>query len=143
MGPFIEPLGRGFSIELLSSITRVKSSWYAQGGLGEGGGGEGGGGGCDGGGDGGGGSVGDGEGGGGECEGGGGEGDIHPLHWRTSWSCWQNSWRTAASSTAWRFSMATRSADHGSVAAPTQSSTQKAVSHLSRLGRTTCGVAMG
>jgi len=62
LGPSIEPLGRGFFIEPLSSITRAKSSWYAQGGLGEGGGGEGEGGG------------GLGEGGGGEGEGGGGEG---------------------------------------------------------------------
>ena len=43
-------------IEPLSSITREKSTWYAQGGLGEGGGGEG-------------------DGGGGEGDGGGGEGD--------------------------------------------------------------------
>jgi hypothetical protein len=48
-----------FFIEPLSSITREKSTWYAQGGLGDGGGGDGGGG----------------EGGGGEGDGGGGEGD--------------------------------------------------------------------
>ena len=78
-GPSIEPLGLGLFIEPLSSITRAKSSWYAQGGLGEGGGGEGdGGGGLGGGGDGdGGGGLGDGGGGlggGGEGEGGGGDG---------------------------------------------------------------------
>ena len=49
-------------IEPLSSITREKSTWYAQGGLGEGGGGEGDGGG------------GLGDGGGGDGDGGGGEG---------------------------------------------------------------------
>jgi hypothetical protein len=57
-------------IEPLSSITREKSTWYAQGGLGEGGGGEGEGGGGEG--DGGGGL---GDGGGGEGDGGGGLGD--------------------------------------------------------------------
>ena len=57
-------------IEPLSSITREKSTWYAQGGLGEGGGGEGDGGGGEG--DGGGGL---GDGGGGEGDGGGGLGD--------------------------------------------------------------------
>ena len=57
-------------IEPLSSITREKSTWYAQGGLGEGGGGEGDGGGGEG--DGGG---GEGDGGGGLGDGGGGEGD--------------------------------------------------------------------
>ena len=31
---------------------------------------------------------GEGDGGGGEGDGGGGEGDMHPLHSRTSWSCW-------------------------------------------------------
>ena len=41
LGPSIEPLGLGFFIEPLSSITRAKSSWYAQGGLGDGGGGDG------------------------------------------------------------------------------------------------------
>ena len=63
-------------IEPLSSITREKSTWYAQGGLGEGGGGEGEGGGGDG--DGGGGlgdgGGGDGDGGGGDGDGGGGDG---------------------------------------------------------------------
>ena len=99
-GPSIEPTGRGFFIEPLSSSTRAKSTGVAQGGLGEGGGGgegkgggglgDGGGGKGDGGGglgeggggmgEGGGGGLGDGgggkgDGGGGLGEGGGGEGD--------------------------------------------------------------------
>ena len=70
LGPSNEPLGRGLFIEPLSSITRAKSSWFAQGGLGEGGGGEGeGGGGL------GEGGSGEGDGGGGEGDGGGGEGE--------------------------------------------------------------------
>ena len=60
LGPSIEPSGRGFLIEPLSSSTRMKSIGCAQGGLGGGGGGG---------------------------VGGGGEGDVQPLHWRTSWSC--------------------------------------------------------
>ena len=72
LGPSIEPSGRGSFIEPLSSSTRAKSTWYAQGGLGEGGGGpgEGGGGSGDGGG------LGEGGGGSGEVggEGGGGGG---------------------------------------------------------------------
>ena len=88
LGPSIEPSGKGFFIEPLSSSTRMKSIGVAQGGLGEGGGGEGGAGGGgpgEGGGkgDGGGGSDGDGglsDGGGGlsdggERDGGGGLGD--------------------------------------------------------------------
>ena len=64
-GPSIEPSGRGFFIEPLSSSTRAKSIGVAQGGLGEGGGYGGGGDGGDGGGDGGGGEGGGGDGGGG------------------------------------------------------------------------------
>jgi len=41
-GPSIEPLGRGFFIEPLSSSTRAKSIGVAQAGLGDGGGGGGG-----------------------------------------------------------------------------------------------------
>eukprot|EP00964_Phaeocystis_antarctica_P087746 scaffold55757_cov54-Phaeocystis_antarctica.AAC.1 len=44
----------------------------------------------------------------------------------------------ASSCAAWCFSMATNSAEDGSVTAPTRSSTQKAMRHLSRKGRTTC-----
>ena len=61
-GPSIEPSGKGFFIEPLSSSTRAKSIGVAQGGLGGGGGGEG--------------RGADGEGGGGGVEGG-----AIPMNW--------------------------------------------------------------
>eukprot|EP00964_Phaeocystis_antarctica_P014125 scaffold7779_cov62-Phaeocystis_antarctica.AAC.5 len=120
MGPHVAVATVGLALNAWTAAIRealvVKTQ--AEGG-GVGGGGEGEGGDC----------------GGGEGDGGGGEGDMHPLHWRTAWSC-SSTPRTrfsmASSCAAWRFSMATNSADHGSVAAPTQSSTQKAASHLRR-----------